>query len=504
MRRASAFSPPQTSCCTTSRASRARALRARMGRGTRRSSEGRRRPGHVVRRDRAACGRAGIRPRRTGASGASDSARVSRRCGSCTGRWDSDGGSHRRLPARDRSSRGARSRTRARGKASSSTSRSWRRRWRCSCRISSGCPARAARTSRSAAGRAQLEARADEIAGGVAMNPYYRCFEASDGFLAVACLNIAQRHAFLELFGLDDATVEAPDLVPGDPAVLAAKEELTDRIAQAFSARSVAEWIGRLEAVGVPCGPVQRREAVGGDAQVVAERLVGRDRAGQGSAPSGCSRRSSAWVAAPRACGRAVARRAHRGRPRGARMTFDVPAELSLFARVGACGARRLAVAARARTSAPGRTTATTSSQAGSPTPAGASSGPGRSSLGAAVAGGIELGRAAAPVSLVDEATLGAPLWVEGRARHGRSRRDRSLCRSTAAASRSGRRQGRPVRSRRSTGAARSSVDVEASGRPRAGRRDRLLACVERCDARVPRGTRGARPRARGRARPDP
>jgi Acyl-CoA dehydrogenase, C-terminal domain len=40
--------------------------------------------------------------------------------------------------------------------------------------------------------------------------------------------------------------------------------------------------------------------------------------------------------------------------------------------------------------------------------------------LGAVVAGGIELGRVAAPLSVVDEATLGAPLWVEGRARHGR------------------------------------------------------------------------------------
>lgn len=40
--------------------------------------------------------------------------------------------------------------------------------------------------------------------------------------------------------------------------------------------------------------------------------------------------------------------------------------------------------------------------------------------LGAIVAGGIELGRAAAPVCLVDEATLGAPLWVDGRARHAR------------------------------------------------------------------------------------
>jgi Acyl-CoA dehydrogenase, C-terminal domain len=40
--------------------------------------------------------------------------------------------------------------------------------------------------------------------------------------------------------------------------------------------------------------------------------------------------------------------------------------------------------------------------------------------LGPAVAGGIELGRVAAPICLVDEATLGAPLWVDGRARHGR------------------------------------------------------------------------------------
>jgi len=124
------------------------------------------------------------------------------------------------------------------------------------------------------AGRAHLQARAEEIAGGVAMNPYYRCFEASDGFLAVACLNVTQRRAFLGVFGLDDPTVQAPDLVPEDAATLAAKEELTDRISQAFSARSVAEWIGRLEAVGVPCGPVQRREAVGADAQVLAEQLV--------------------------------------------------------------------------------------------------------------------------------------------------------------------------------------------------------------------------------------
>jgi len=124
------------------------------------------------------------------------------------------------------------------------------------------------------ADRAHLESRADEIAGGVAMNPYYRSFEASDGFVAVACLNLAQREAFLALFGLDDPTVSAPDVVPDDAAVLAAKERLTERIVDAFAQQPVAAWIDRLGAAGVPCGPVQRREGVHADPQVVSEGLV--------------------------------------------------------------------------------------------------------------------------------------------------------------------------------------------------------------------------------------
>ena len=42
--------------------------------------------------------------------------------------------------------------------------------------------------------------------------------------------------------------------------------------------------------------------------------------------------------------------------------------------------------------------------------------------LGPAVAGGIELGRAVAPLCLVDEPTLGVPLAVGGRVRHGEGR----------------------------------------------------------------------------------
>ena len=135
-----------------------------------------------------------------------------------------------------------------------------------------------------AADRVQLDARAAEIAGGVAMNPYYRCFETSDGFVAVACLNLAQREALLELFDLDDPTIDAPDLVPSERSILAAKEELTARIAASFAERSTDDWIGVLESAGVPCGPVQQRETVYADPQVVAERLVGRiDQQGLGS-----------------------------------------------------------------------------------------------------------------------------------------------------------------------------------------------------------------------------
>jgi len=44
--------------------------------------------------------------------------------------------------------------------------------------------------------------------------------------------------------------------------------------------------------------------------------------------------------------------------------------------------------------------------------------------LGPAVAGGIELGRAVAPLCLVDDATLGGPLGMDGRVRHGAGRVD--------------------------------------------------------------------------------
>jgi crotonobetainyl-CoA:carnitine CoA-transferase CaiB-like acyl-CoA transferase len=125
-----------------------------------------------------------------------------------------------------------------------------------------------------AASRADLTARAEEIGGGLAMNPYYRCYEAADGFFAVACLNLPQRQSFLGLFGLEDPTIAAPDLVPDDPEVLDAKQRLTAVVEEAILAAPVEAWLARFGAVAVPVGPVLARESVHADDQVRANGLL--------------------------------------------------------------------------------------------------------------------------------------------------------------------------------------------------------------------------------------
>jgi crotonobetainyl-CoA:carnitine CoA-transferase CaiB-like acyl-CoA transferase len=124
------------------------------------------------------------------------------------------------------------------------------------------------------AGPGDLAERAAEIQGGLAMNPYYRCYETRDGFVAVACLNVAQRRALLDLVGLDDPTVEAPDLTPADDDVLAEKRRLTAEIERVLARESSARALERLAEAGVPGSPVLVRESVLADEQVVASGLV--------------------------------------------------------------------------------------------------------------------------------------------------------------------------------------------------------------------------------------
>ncbi len=124
------------------------------------------------------------------------------------------------------------------------------------------------------AGPDDLSRRAEEVALRLSLNPYYRCYAARDGFLAVACLNRRQREAMLRVFGLRDPAVEDPDKIPEDPEERQRRQALVREIEARIAARPVAFWLKQLGAHGVPCGPVRRLSALYRDPQVQANRLL--------------------------------------------------------------------------------------------------------------------------------------------------------------------------------------------------------------------------------------
>ena len=141
-------------------------------------------------------------------------ARVAGGCRACAGRWDPDGGPggrscFDRRPGRARAS--ARHRCRRAGRGLAARSRA-----RVQARTSSG--------SRGGGQRGMLRSQHVPTFPHAPRKssrddyPYYRCYAAADGFLALACLDVVQRRAFAAIFGLDDPTIEAPDLVPADKA----------------------------------------------------------------------------------------------------------------------------------------------------------------------------------------------------------------------------------------------------------------------------------------------
>ncbi len=161
-----------------------------------------------------------------------------------------------------------------------------------------------------------------------------------------------------------------------------------------------------------------------------------------------------------------------------------------------------------------GRTTVTTISQPSSTSVGWAELWSDPELLGPAVAGGIELGRAVAPLCLVDEATLGAPLALGGRVRHGAGRVEggereptldgtgtlRGVAATPSGRGRAAYRPGAPSRSRISPGSPtvhsskRSSTHGSARAvrgaarRPagRAGAPRRCSACARRVSSSAP------------------
>ena len=123
---------------------------------------------------------------------------------------------------------------------------------------------------------AALDQVARQAELGLRINPYYRAYATSAGFLTIACLNMAQRESLLETFGLEDRSAVNPDEVPASPQEVRRREQVVEALASELAERPAREWVDRLRARGVPCEEVRTLENLLGEPQVEANGLVRR------------------------------------------------------------------------------------------------------------------------------------------------------------------------------------------------------------------------------------
>lgn len=122
------------------------------------------------------------------------------------------------------------------------------------------------------------QTRLSEIATATAdsdeLEPYYRCYRTLDGFLALACLNHAQRVKVGGLLGIDDPWAANPQAPAADDAEYAARSALKERFAQVLSTQPLAYWMSKFSELGIPAGPVREITDVHHAEQVRANGLV--------------------------------------------------------------------------------------------------------------------------------------------------------------------------------------------------------------------------------------
>ncbi len=83
----------------------------------------------------------------------------------------------------------------------------------------------------------------------------YQPFAAADGWIAVAAANDSLWRALCS--ALDRPDLAADERLAGNPGRVSHREELISELERTFATRTVAEWLERLEAHGVPVGKIR-------------------------------------------------------------------------------------------------------------------------------------------------------------------------------------------------------------------------------------------------------
>lgn len=103
--------------------------------------------------------------------------------------------------------------------------------------------------------------------------PYYRVYETADGYVSIAALNYALRAGTCEALGIIDPDM---DKNSGDISdeVHFKQKQIMHVIEAKMKQHGNDYWLQKLEAVGVPCGPVNYRSNLYTDPQAKALDLI--------------------------------------------------------------------------------------------------------------------------------------------------------------------------------------------------------------------------------------
>lgn len=130
--------------------------------------------------------------------------------------------------------------------------------------------------------RADLTEFASRVADHDQLEPYYRCYEASDGFFALACLTLAQRARVLDVLGLRDPWAADPQAPPASVHERRQRAALSHQFAEEFRTQPIAYWVGRFAVANVPAGEVRLVRQLFDDDQVRTNGLVSQVQQRQG------------------------------------------------------------------------------------------------------------------------------------------------------------------------------------------------------------------------------
>ncbi|EMN1930391.1 CoA transferase [Burkholderia ambifaria] len=99
----------------------------------------------------------------------------------------------------------------------------------------------------------------------------YQTFQTSDGWIIVAVGNDGQFRKFVEAGGRPELADD--ERFATNPSRVRHRDTLVPILAEMVKARGKADWIGTLEAAGVPCGPINELDEVFDNEQVVARGM---------------------------------------------------------------------------------------------------------------------------------------------------------------------------------------------------------------------------------------